>query len=1287
MLHRFSALCALLVWSAVTIGQNPHVLTVQPVWTMVPEDTTGILWPDFEGAGRHPEHPELPIFRFLLPVSGEGAVICHWEDTQWEPYPGPLSPTLIDLLGKTPLVMAHTTQDRTKHFISGFAVPMRVSAGQIQRLVAGRLTLDWTPPAVPTVQLRGGDTEESVLASGTIYKLAIPEEGVYRMTYDFLKNTVKMPVDQIDPRRIHLYGNGGAMLPRSNAVARPDDLTENALYVHGGDDGVFDPGDYILFYAHGPHPVETDVASGKLTRPVHLYDTRSHYFLKVEAMDGLRIPSRESLDEQGAILTDSYDDVQRLEDELVNLLDDFVSTQGSGSRWFGDRFSATVKSADYSTRFRLQGLVPGHPIRVRAAFASRSDVGNRFSLQLGTDQLQTGTMNGTQLGNIESLYATNGTIQGEVTPAVLPPTVVVNYTASGTSATGWIDYLELQMRRVLSMDQTAFLRFTDLSIIGEEKVTYRLTSVPVGIRIWDITNPLSPVEQTYTPEAGGAAIRFTRPAESLAVWAAFDPAGNLPTPTYVGLVVPQNLHGILEADMLVVYHPDLEQPALQLADHRRSFSGLQVETVRIDQVYNEFSSGSKDPMAIRDLARMLYQRDSNFHYLLLFGDASFDARNLKKLNPDPDRIPVFESDESLDPINSLPTDDLYGLMGDNEGGQLTGQSLDIAIGRLPVETTQEAQAVVDKIIRYDTAPEAFGDWRLRAVFLADDEDNNLHLNDADVLAVNTLGWQPDLNVDKIYLDAYKQLATPGGQRYPDANKAFNNAIFRGALLVNYIGHGGPSGWTQERVVQLEDIQSWSNPHRMPLILTATCTFAAFDNPAFKSGGEQVLLNANGGGIALFSTVRPVYASQNKDLANRALQELFAENLTWEQPIGEILRSAKNKRGNSLNDRKFLLLGDPAQVLAYPRLKVSMTRLNGKDLPVLPGTPPDTIKALQTVTIEGRIEDHAGQWISDFNGIVYPTLFDKPVHIKTLGNDPKSFVREFSLQKNILAKGAATVEGGLFQFTFTLPQDIVFQMGQGKFSFYAWDEGMRDAAGSFEDFILFGVDETTEADLLPPVVDVFMNGPDWAFGGLTGDRPVLYAELYDDSGFNISGTGIGQDAVAILNEDTRQTFVLNDFFEPVRDDYRRGVIRYPLSRLEPGRYRIMVRAWDIFSNPGEGYTEFVVGSTRDGALAHVLNYPNPVTDFTRFRFEHNLAGQTLRIQVDIHDMNGRPVKTLVSEQYADSNRISELEWDGLDRNGLPLPSGIYVYKIRISALDGLRAGQGAESALEKLVLLK
>lgn len=1261
---------------------------IAPVWKeevwITLESGLKLLYFDFDGSIRWANEAAFPAATIHQVLDGACTVNVTLENDVWEPWPAnlPFDP-IFSMIPQDPILSAIVSIERNQYFLNGQIMPLRMRGQRLERLVSG--TMLFQLQSQPIANMRGDQTEESVLTNGTVYKLGVTQEGLYKLTYDFLKNTVKMPIDQIDPRRIQLYGNGGGMLPRLNSAFRHDDLAENAIYIHGESDGVFHPGDYILFYAPGPNPVRYQDQNGTMTRETNIFDLTSYLFLKAGQEDGLRIAEIGSEDPTGSTEVNFYTQVYRIEDELTNLLDEFPSGQGSGQRWYGDKFSISVKSYDYTQRFNMPEILPGSTVRVDAAFASRSDVQNRFGLTLNSRKFETGNISNTDLGRIDARYALTGFISTSFVPTggmIFP--IQVTYTANSPNSTGWLDYIELEVKHPM-IYKGPWLRMTTIPEQGVSRRTWKIENSPPGLQIWDITDPIKISRQAYT--RNGTLAQFTGAGDLRRTFLLWDNDQVLPLPSFAGVVPNQNLHGHLEADMLIVYHPEFTESVMRLAEHRRTYSGLKVITATVDEIYNEFSCGSKDPYAIRDFARMLYQRDANFKYLLLFGDASFDTRNIKGLKKSGDYVPVFESPESLDPINAYPTDDLFGVLDDNEGGQFTGQGIDIAIGRLPVETKKEAEDVVNKIIRYDVAPEAFGDWRLRMLFMGDDEDNSLHMRQADELATNVWNWQSSVNIEKVYLDAFKQIATPGGQRYPDATKAIDNAMFQGTLVVNFLGHGGPTGWTQERVVQIENIQRWSNLYRMPMILTATCTFAAFDDPGFKSGGEVALLNPIGGAIALISTVRPVYASLNKELAGVILEEMFQSGEPWAQPMGELLRRGKNRRNNSTNERKFLLLGDPAQFLAYPKLRVVATEIN--EIPIQPGStdPVTTIKAMQTVTVKGQIETQSGELVSDFNGLVFPTVYDKVVRRKTLGNDGGSPVIEFDLQNSILFKGAATATNGHFEFTFTLPQNINYTVGLGKISFYAWDNSIRDAAGDFQYFYIGGYDDTVIPDELPPIVDVYMNGPDWESGGLTTDRPVLYVELSDDSGFNISGNSIGQDAIAILNENSYETFVLNSFYDPMPNDSRKGTIRYPLGTLEPGVYTIMVRAWDIFNNPGEGFTKFTVGRTDKGIIEDLTNFPNPFSDYTWFRFEHNLAGNTVRLRISIHDYLGRSVRVLESDLFADSNRISTLGWDGRGNNGMLLPNGLYFYQVMMEVIEGPRLLQSAESATGKLVLLK
>ena len=756
-------------------------------------------------------------------------------------------------------------------------------------------------------------------------------------------------------------------------------------------------------------------------------------------------------------------------------------------------------------------------------------------------------------------------------------------------------------------------------------------------------------------------------------------------------VSSQNLHSISDMDMLIVYHSTFEAQVKELAAHRAEHSNMNVAIAEVNQIYNEFSAGKQDPAAIREMAKMLFERNPDrFRYLLLFGDGSFDARGIS-LEPGQvaqQYVPVYETKESLAPINGFPTDDFFGLITEGEGQtNVGGGLLDLAVGRIPVRTASQAQAMVDKIIRYDTNIESFGDWRNRIVHVADNGDGYRHQKDCDEVAEKTRDQNKNLNIDKIYLDAYQRVATTGDARVPEANEALNNNIFKGSLAVVYLGHGGPNGWTQERVLRKEDIFNWDNTDKLPLFITATCTFSGFDAALDVSAGEEVFLNEEGGSIALFSTVRPVFASQNAALTDVVAEKLFREPSLEGSPMGEILRVAKNSFSGQNNPRKFLMIGDPSQKLAVPKLNAVTTKIN--DIPTTEGVL-DTLSALEKITIEGEIRNLDGTTASDFNGIVYPTIYDKVKVLSTLGQISGSSQMEYNLRKNVIFKGRASVINGKFQFTFIAPKDIDYNFGQGKISYYAEDESSKiDAAGASCDLIIGGINEDALTDNEGPEVEVFMNTWEWVSGGTTGESPTLLARLSDDLGINVVGNSIGHDLTGLLDNNSQNTYLLNDFYEAELDDFTKGTVRFPLKDIEPGIHEIKVKAWDSANNSAEGVTEFIVAESAAIALTNVLNYPNPFVNRTCFMFDHNQAGD-IDVLVSIYTVSGRLVKTIEERIDGGTGKVTRencLEWDGKDDFGDDLAQGVYLYKVRLRNSSTGVISDKKESEFEKLVIIK
>ncbi|MBK9176970.1 MAG: type IX secretion system sortase PorU [Flavobacteriales bacterium] len=635
---------------------------------------------------------------------------------------------------------------------------------------------------------------------------------------------------------------------------------------------------------------------------------------------------------------------------------------------------------------------------------------------------------------------------------------------------------------------------------------------------------------------------------------------------------------------------------------------------------------------------------------------------------------------------SYTSDDYFGLLDANEG-ESTADLVDIGVGRLVTHTAEQAREVVDKILAYDqqqllsviqgscttTGDGGIADWRTHVLFVSDDQEGDgfegvIHMDQSDFLARRVETEHPYLNTEKIYLDAYQQVSTPGGERYPQAIADLRDKVQKGMLLVNYIGHGGEVGWAHERLLDNTTIMSWSNKDRLPLFMTATCEFSRWDDPGRTSAGELVLLNPNGGGVGLFSTSRLAYSSQNFSLAQDFFDYVFedTDELGRDQRLGDVYRRTKRdiatSQGTLRNHRNFTLMGDPSMRLALPRHTLRIISYTDTL-----GNPLDTLKALSVVRISGFVDNGSGAPMSDFNGVVIPLVYDKEQTQYTLANDGGTPF-SFGLRKSIIYRGKASVTAGQFSFTFVVPKDINYQVGNGRIACYA--ESATTNARGYDNSPLVGGSATNVAlDEQGPRIDLYLNDERFVRGGLTDENPLLFAKIYDENGINTVGSSIGHDLLATLNENSEQAIVLNDLYEADLDTYKSGQVRYRFSQLPEGRHTLRLKAWDAFNNSSEGSTEFVVAPSAELALAHVLNYPNPFTTFTQFYFEHNRPCTTLDVQLQVFTVAGRLVKTIGQQVVCDGFRGEPMAWDGRDDFGDKLGRGVYVYRLKVATLTG------------------
>jgi hypothetical protein len=1208
----------------------------------------------------------VPYFKQAFPLNGNPATV---KATLINPVFEPLTDNELMLITNIHEVVdeidvrSSVSSSRGDAFAIVWFMPFRYNpeSGKYEKLISAQLTFSPSTD-MKAMEVVSNFTDQSVLASGDWFRIRISETGLYKVTYAQLQE-MGINVSGLSSSDIRLFGNGGGMLPENNAGFRYDDLQENAIAVNDGGNGIFDPGDYFVFYGIGPDVWKYVPLHFRYTHQKNIYSDYAYYYITTNRGPGKRVANIEQVNETPDHISTTFNDFRYHHFDQLNLIK-------SGREWYGEIFDLITS---YNFTFDFPNIKTDVQHHFLARVVAKSTISSSFQATVNNLEPLLITVSGTP-DNPEGQYARDAT--GEKKFSVSGDDISLNlkYNKSTNNAVGWLDYFELNVTRnnVFTGGQMAF---RDVWANNYGDVTeFRLSNAGSDVTIWDVTDRHN-VRRVQTTFSGNMH-SFTLPTPSIREFVAFDGTGFLEA-EFVDQIPNQNLHALSDVEYVIVAHPDFMEDAQRLADFHRSYSRLETVVVTPQQIYNEFSSGAQDITAIKDFMRMLFERGQEGikpRYLLLFGDASYDFKDITQNNTN--FIPTYQSPNSLHFINSYATDDYFGFLGPEEGNS-GSDLLDLGIGRFVVRTAEDAKMAVDKVIHYATSSKSLGNWRNAVTFVADDENQNAHLNQAEQLVQFIDTSYKNINIDKIFIDAYIQESSTGGQRYPSVNEAINRRIDKGTLIMNYTGHGGELGWAHERILEISDINSWTNYDKLTIFITATCEFARYDDPGRISAGEYVFLNPNGGGIALFTTARLTFGSSNLNLNRGIYKHAFVRTDGDYYAMGDLIRLAKLESTISVNDKKFLLIGDPALKMAYPQYSVETTFINQKES----GATPDTLKALSQVTVTGRITDVAKNVVSDFNGVMHATVFDKESEVTTLGQDSGSFPETFHLRKNVLYNGKSQVVDGNFSFSFIVPKDIAYQYGFGKISYYAHNDSI-DATGHYENIIIGGFDHTASIDTKGPEIKLFMNDELFVDGGITNENPVLLAKVYDESGINTVGNSIGHDIMAVLNDDLENPFILNDFYEADFSGFQQGTVRYPFSNLPAGKHELKFRIWDVFNNSSEATITFEVINQNSIVIDGLLNYPNPFRDETYFIFDHNKAGSILDVRIDIFDLSGRKVAELQQNNQSSSFKSNPIHWNGQSVNGHFLDAGIYVYRVMITDKNGRSSAQ-----VNKLMIAK
>lgn len=1114
--------------------------------------------------------------------------------------------------------------------------------------------------------LRTGETTmNSVLATGDWHKIPVTKTGVHKIDYNYLKSA-GINVAVINPKKIKIHGNGGGMLPQLVSDERPNDLTENAIFISGESDGKFDKEDYILFYGLDPDFHQL-TENGELEYEKNFYSDTSYYFMTFSGEEGLRITEKGNLGSEHAKIN-SFDDYILYEKDEHNIIN-------SGREWFGEKFDFTLT---YDFTFDFPDLIPDTELVVTSSI-----MGQTYE-EASLDLLVNGQNLGRQKINaiVEGVYLAKGSNQIEVfkintssIPSSEKFTVRLSFNPIGSGKSkANLNYLTILGKRKLKLFESQ-TRFRSSESTQYAISTFEIEGGGSVFQVWDVTEPLKPYNQKFS--INGNNLSFGAFSSELREFILFKDQDYL-IPEKAVKINNQNLHGSPNVDFLIVSYPEFKSEAERLAELRRNHDGLKVQIVTTDEIYNEFSSGKQDVTAIRDYIKFMYDlgEDGNkLQNVLLFGKGSFDYKD--RIDNNTNFVPIYMSRNSLHPINSYSSDDYYGFLDEDEGEWEESYSgdhlMDVGIGRLPVKSIEEARVMVDKLINYAVNNSAFGRWRNELYFIADDGDGNLHQRDADRLAYLVDTSYTQFNVNKIYVDAYEQIETSIGESAPGVNEEIERSIDKGALIFNFTGHGSATRWTSETILNISSVSEFENKDRLPLFVTATCEFGRHDNPKAISGAEYLLLNPKGGAIGLLTTARPVFSSTNFILNKAFYNNVFRKKEGLYLSLGEIFMKTKNQSLNGSVNRNFSLMADPSMTLSYAKDDI---KLIADENSYQPG---DTLKALGIVRLRGQVLKPDGQVNNSFNGNLIATVFDKPTEIETFGHEDP--VMRFLVRDNIIFKGEVSVTAGEFEIEFIVPKNITYDFDKGKVSMYALDESQRlDAAGSNIEFVVGGESDDYEADNTPPIIELFINDTSFVNRGITRPDIILVGKLSDESGISISNSDSGQELIAVLDDEEEIT--VNEYYISAIDTYKKGWVTYPFKDLSIGTHKIRLKAWDIHNNSNEAEIEFLVVEDENLAIEKLMNFPNPFRDYTRFSFEHNRAGDDLEIMIDIYSMQGKLVKQFVITKENSESRISDLFWDGKAKNGSNLLSGIYIFRLSIrSLIDGSK-----KQANQKLVII-
>ena len=1105
---------------------------------------------------------------------------------------------------------------------------------------------------------------QSVLNKSGLIKIATLEEGIHKIDRSFLEGIGLNP-NQINPNTIQVFGMPGGHIPQENAVTYPMDPQPISMEIHADNNESFDTGEAIYFYADAVQNIHYNFDLSAYEYSSNLYADSLYFFIDLNAQSPKLIKQTNISAGENAIPINWYEEVYFHEENEVNIL-------RSGREWYGESFSLN-KSQEF--RFELTNqLASGKQISLHTSYLAQTYQSATLNISLNGFTTSAEPMP-TVLDFTEFPYRLKGELlsnKSQIATSILNSNellVKIDHIQEGSGKSdGYLDYIFMTVpQQLVYQNRQMVLRNKELQQVGNYSIIVQ--GLSNNHEVWNVSDPLNALNLS-NQDGTFAHINLDGLQEQKLV--IFNQSDAL-QPTYISTVNSQNLKGGEVPDLLIITYDAFADAANQLATYRRSHNNFTVEVAETSKIFNEFGGGRQDITAIRNYIRYFYQQNpSKLKYVLLLGAASYDFKDRVASNTN--FVPVYQSRNSLHPIFTFASDDYYGFMDEDEGFWSEDfnnvDDVDVGIGRIPAKTLQEAQNAVQKIKHYETNPNVFNKWRNDIYFIADDEDGNLHHRDAENLSefvINNFGF---FNINKLFLGTFQQEVFASTQRSPKMRDAINDMIEKGALIVNYTGHGSEESWANEGILTKSMVREWRNMDRLPLFVTATCEYGRYDNPVITSGAQEMLLLPSGGAIALLTTTRPVESSSNARMNESFFEGVFNRQGGPPRKLGDVIKDTKNFGISGVKNRNFVLLGDPALTLAEPTHEVSVAEILTND------EQSDTLKSMSKITVVGEIQSYEGQKLTDFQGVLTAELFDKPIQKST--TDPASAAFTFPSFESILYRGNSSIKNGQFEFTFYVPKEMNYKIDAGKFSLYAKPEnGTQDANGFYDDFLLGGSIIANQEDNIGPDIALFLNDKSFNNGDKVGSEASLVVNLFDEHGISISQNSLNPGITYELDGKTQVQ--LNDFFTYELDSYQQGTVRYNLKDMEKGKHSLTVYAKDIYNNSSQATITFEVVGNENLQLIDFVVYPNPANKSATFRVRHNRKNDQVAVTYQIVNSMGKPI---FEREFLSEGDFREDIWNLTGNTGIKVTPGLYFIRIIARSIED----QAKTEQIKKLIVI-